>query len=46
MGRRNTTIIGGVDTYTATHHASVIDSHGRLLADAQSPPLQPATRQC
>jgi transposase len=30
-------IIGGVDTHTATHHAAVIDSHGRLFADAQFP---------
>lgn len=28
-------IIGGVDTHTATHHAAVIDSRGRLLANAQ-----------
>lgn len=30
-------IIGGVDTHAATHHAAVIDLHGRLLADAQFP---------
>jgi transposase len=35
MSRRTTTIIGGVDTHSATHHAAVIDSHGRLLADAE-----------
>ncbi|MGV9860958.1 IS110 family transposase [Gordonia sp. NPDC003425] len=28
-------IIGGVDTHTATHHAAVIDSNGRLIADAE-----------
>jgi transposase len=37
MGRRTTTIIGGVDTHSATHHAAVIDSHGRLLDDAEFP---------
>jgi len=37
MSRRTTTIIGGVDTHTATHHAAVIDSHGRLLDDAEFP---------
>jgi transposase len=37
MGRRITTIIGGVDTHSATHHAAVIDSHGRLLDDAEFP---------
>lgn len=37
MGRRITTIIGGVDTHTATHHAAVIDFHGRLLGDAEFP---------
>jgi transposase len=37
MGRRTTIIIGGVDTHTATHHAAVIDSHGRLLDDAEFP---------
>jgi transposase len=41
MGRRTTTIIGGVDTHSATHHAAVIDSHGRLLDDAEFP-LTPA----
>ncbi len=28
-------IIGGVDTHTATHHAAVIDLNGRLIADAE-----------
>lgn len=37
MSRSKTTIIGGVDTHAATHHAAVIDSHGRLLADAEFP---------
>jgi len=37
MGRRTTTIIGGVDTHTATHHGAVIDYHGRLLGDAEFP---------
>ncbi len=37
MGRRTTMIIGGVDTHSATHHAAVIDSHGRLLDDAEFP---------
>jgi transposase len=30
-------IIGGVDTHAATHHAAVIDRHGRLLRSAQFP---------
>ena len=37
MSRRTTTIIGGVDTHSATHHAAVIDSHGRLLDDSEFP---------
>jgi transposase len=37
MDRSKTTIIGGVDTHAATHHAAVIDSHGRLLADSEFP---------
>ena len=37
MSRSNRLIIGGVDTHAATHHAAVIDLHGRLLADAQFP---------
>jgi transposase len=37
MGRRTITIIGGVDTHSATHHAAVIDSHGRLVDDAEFP---------
>ena len=24
-------VVGGVDTHAATHHAAVIDRHGRLL---------------
>ena len=35
MSRSNRLIIGGVDTHAATHHAAVIDLHGRLLADAE-----------
>lgn len=30
-------IISGVDTHTATHHAAVIDRNGRLIADAEFP---------
>jgi transposase len=30
-------VIGGVDTHTATHHAAVIDEHGRLIDDEQFP---------
>jgi transposase len=41
MSRHTTTIIGGVDTHSATHHAAVIDSHGRLL-DAAAFPASPA----
>ena len=37
MGRRTTTIIGGVDTHSATHHAAIIDTHGRMLDDAEFP---------
>jgi transposase len=37
MSRSNRLIIGGVDTHAATHHAAVIDLHGRLLADEQFP---------
>jgi transposase len=33
QGRR--LIIGGVDTHASTHHAAVIDVHGRLLDDAE-----------
>lgn len=29
------TVIGGVDTHKHTHHASVIDEHGRLLGDRE-----------
>jgi transposase len=35
MGRSTRVVIGGVDTHAATHHAAVIDSNGRLLADAE-----------
>jgi transposase len=37
VARSKTNIIGGVDTHSATHHAAVIDSHGRLLDDAEFP---------
>lgn len=37
MARSTRLIIGGVDTHAATHHAAVIDQHGRLLADAEFP---------
>lgn len=37
MARRKKLIFGGVDTHTATHHAAVIDEHGRLLDHAQFP---------
>jgi transposase len=35
LPRSTRLIIGGVDTHAATHHAAVIDQHGRLLADAE-----------
>lgn len=35
MSRTRRMIIGGVDTHTSTHHAAVIDLHGRLLEDAE-----------
>jgi len=35
MARTTRLIIGGVDTHAATHHAAVIDLHGRLLDDAE-----------
>lgn len=37
MAGSKRSIIGGVDTHTATHHAAIIDRNGRLLADAQFP---------
>jgi transposase len=37
MARNKRSIIGGVDTHTATHHAAVIDLNGRLIADAEFP---------
>ncbi len=30
MSSKKRMIIGGVDTHTATHHAAVIDLHGRF----------------
>ncbi len=35
MARTTKAIIGGVDTHAATHHAAVIDLHGRLLDHAE-----------
>ena len=35
MAKRTRVVIGGVDTHGRTHHAAVIDQHGRLLADAE-----------
>jgi hypothetical protein len=32
MAASKRSIIGGVDTHAATHHAAVIDLNGRLLA--------------
>jgi transposase len=37
MARNKRSIIGGVDTHTATHHAAVVDHNGRLIADAEFP---------
>lgn len=37
MARNRTVVIGGVGCHTATHHAAVLDSNGRLLGDAQFP---------
>lgn len=37
MARTVRHVIGGVDTHAATHHAAVIDTHGRLLADREFP---------
>ncbi|GAB3869303.1 IS110 family transposase [Nocardioides maradonensis] len=37
MAPNKRTIIGGVDTHTATHHAAVIKGNGQMLADAQFP---------
>jgi transposase len=35
MTNRARVVVGGVDTHGRTHHAAVIDHHGRLLADAE-----------
>jgi transposase len=35
MANHRRVVIGGVDTHGRTHHAAVIDQHGRLLADAE-----------
>jgi transposase len=37
MTTRTRVVIGGVDTHGRTHHAAVIDQHGRLLGDHQFP---------
>lgn len=33
MANHRTAVIGGVDTHKHTHHAAVIDEHGRLIDD-------------
>jgi transposase len=35
MPKRTRVVIGGVDTHGRTHHAAVIDAHGRLLGDRE-----------
>lgn len=35
MLNTSTTVIGGVDTHAATHHAAAIDDQGRLLGSAE-----------
>jgi transposase len=35
MTKRARVVVGGVDTHGRTHHAAVVDQHGRLLADAE-----------
>jgi transposase len=37
MAGSKRSIIGGVDTHTATHHAAIIDRNGRMIADAEFP---------
>uniref|UniRef100_UPI0026D50752 hypothetical protein n=1 Tax=Micromonospora echinaurantiaca TaxID=47857 RepID=UPI0026D50752 len=37
MAAKKRSVIGGVDTHRATHHAAIIDSAGGLLADAAFP---------
>jgi transposase len=37
MPKRTRVVIGGVDTHGRTHHAAVIDEHGRLLGDREFP---------
>jgi transposase len=37
MPKRTRIVIGGVDTHGRTHHAAVIDEHGRLLGDREFP---------
>jgi transposase len=35
MTKRARVVVGGVDTHGRTHHAAIVDQHGRLLADAE-----------
>jgi transposase len=35
MPKRTRVVIGGVDSHGRTHHAAVIDAHGRLLGDRE-----------
>jgi transposase len=45
MANRTRVVIGGVDTHGRTHHAAVVDQHGRLLADAEFPAHTDGYRQ-
>jgi transposase len=45
MTTRTQVVIGGVDTHGRTHHAAVIDQHGRLLGDHQFSAQQDGYRQ-
>jgi len=45
MTTRTRVVIGGVDTHGRTHHAAVIDQHGRLLGDQQFPAQQAGYRK-
>jgi transposase len=42
---RTRTIVAGVDTHADTHHAAVLDSHGRLLDHRAFPATGPGYRQ-
>ena len=37
MSHTKRTVVGGVDTHSATHHAAIVDEQGRLLGDAEFP---------